>query len=537
MTDAPLLLDLGLIVVGAACALLAGRRAGLPPIVSYIVAGLVLGPATGLLGVSSSVGLFSEIGIALLLFLVGLELQFEKVREVGRAAVIVGLLQVPVTLGAGWLLAGGLGFDRAEALFLGLATAFSSTVVAVKLLERAGALGGRYGRITIGVLLVQDVLVAVALTLVTGLGGAGAEGGGSVAGGLLGAFGGMALLVAAAAAGARLLLPGALGWLSRSREATFVAALAWCFGFIVAAELLHVSVELGAFVAGVAVAQLPGADDLRSRVHPLVDFFVAVFFVALGAGLDPAGALDHWGALLLLTAFVLLAKPALVALLVHRTGHTGREAVLSGVTLGQVSEFAFLLTALAVREELVGPDLLPLVGGMGLLTIAGSAVAAPRGEDLHRALARLGRGGPGRETEAPPELSGHVVVVGMNTLGRRIVRAFVDRGESVVAVDTDRSKLAGLPGRAVVGDASVRDTLEAAGVSRARLVVSALQIEDVNGLLVYRCRRLGVPVAVHAFDPGQVHDLEELGADHLMISKHETVQEMAAALRGAGVLG
>lgn len=538
MTDVTLLLDLGLIVVGAASSLLVGRAAGLPSIVSYIVAGLVLGPAVGLLGVSPSVELFSEIGIALLLFLVGLELRFEKVREVGGAAVLVGLVQVAVTLGAGHLLAGALGFGRAEALFLGLATAFSSTVVAVKLLDRAGTLGSTYGRITIGVLLVQDVLVAVALTLVSGLGGAGAEGGSSVAWDLLRAFGGIGLLLLGAAVAARWLLPRALAWLSRSREAVFVVALAWCFGFILAAELLHVSVELGAFVAGVALAQLPGAEDLRSRVHPLADFFVAVFFVALGAGLDPAGALERWGSVLLLSAFILLVKPSLVAFLVRRAGHSGRDALLSGVTLGQASEFAFVLTALAVERGLIGPELLPLVGGIGLVTIAGSALAAPRADGLRRALARLGVGDAGDEGEAAsPEPSGHVVVVGMNTLGRRVARAFAERGEWVVAVDTDGAKLEGLPGRAVVGDVSVPATLEAAEVSRAKLVVSALQIEDVNGLLAYRCRRLGVPVAVHAFDPGQIHDLEDLGVDHLMVSKHEAAREMAAALRAVGVLG
>jgi Kef-type K+ transport system membrane component KefB len=542
MADASVLLELGLVIVGSAVLLVAGRRVGAPPILVYMATGLVLGPATGLLTVSESVELFSELGVALLLFLVGLELSLEKIRDIGRAAVVVGVLQVGVTLGAGAVLARAFGFPWTEALFLGLATAFSSTVVVVKLLEAAGELTAGHGRISIGVLLVQDVLVAVVLTLVSGLAGGGGAAEGALGAGVARAFAGMAALVAVAVAGARWGLPQLFAWLTRAPEALFVVSLTWCFGFILAAEAMHVSVELGAFVAGVALAQLPQCSELRRRVHPLVDLFLAVFFVSLGAGMDLGGAAPFLLPTAALAAFVLVAKPAVVGLLVHVSGGGFRTSVLAGVTLGQISEFSLLLTGLAAASGLVRPAVLSMVGLLALVTIGASSVLMPRGEAL---LATL-RGLPGRAPEAPEEAeagggpappTGHVVVVGMNTLGRRVARALAERGEDVVAVDTDPGKLADLPARIVVGDVSVPSVLAEAGAARAKLVVSALKIEDVNALLAYRCREMGVPTALHAFDPVVADELRVIGADHVLASSYDASRQMAASLRREGVLG
>lgn len=540
MSEFAVLRDLGVIVVGATTLLVVGRRLGIPPILAYLAAGLALGPVSGLLDVSHSVEVFSEIGIALLLFLVGLELTLEKIRDIGRSAVIVGLAQVLTVLAGGFLLALAFGFGTVEALFLGLAVTFSSTVVVVKLLDRSGGLEETHGRISIGVLLVQDVIVAVVLTLVSGL-GAGGDGGGPVALGLLRASAGMAVLVVGAALAVRWGLPALFDWLAASPEALFIGSLTWCFGFLAAAEALHVSVELGAFVAGVALAQLPQCGELRRRVHPLVDFFVAVFFVSLGATLDLGDGGRYWLPALALSAWVLLAKPVVVAVLVARIGHSRRTSLLSGLTLGQISEFAFVLTGLAVGAGILEAGILSLVGLVGLVTIGASSLLVPRGDCIHRGLERRGwlrlPGAGRREAASPGGPTGHVVVVGMNTLGRLAVRGFAARGLGVVAVDTDAAKLSGLPvRRAVVGDVSIPSVLEEADVPDARLVVSALRIEDVNRLLAYRCRKLGVPTAIHAEDPAQVAELRAAGANHLLVSKQDAAREMARELRRAGIL-
>ena len=542
MTPYPVLDDLGLVLITAAGVVIASRSLRIPPILAYMVAGLALGPLTGALAVSPSLDLFAELGVALLLFIVGLELSLAKIRAFGATALIAGCIQVAVTFALGAALAGLLGFSTSAAVIAGLVAAFSSTAVVVKLLDRAGGLDSTHGRLSIGILLVQDVLVVVVLTTLGGI-GSGAEGGAGA--GLMGlalallAMGG--LIVAGAAAG-RWLLPGFVRWMGPAPEGLFIVGLTWAFGFILAAEAFHLSVELGAFIAGVILAQVPDTEALRRRTHPLVDFFLAVFFVSLGARLDAGVMAATWPAAIALAAFVLVVKPLVIVVILGLLGQTPRNAFLTGLTLGQISEFAFILAALATAAGLVGPDFFGLVGLAGLITIGVSTVLVPNGPALVELLDRRGLlarlpGAAGEEAPAAPGLERHVVIIGMNTLGKMLVSRFRELGEEVLAVDTDTRKLEGLPARTLSGDVTQPSVFEEAGVERALLVVSTLQIEDVNSLVAFRCRRLGVPVSIHAFDPSLIDELLEIGADHLMVSKHDGIRLVEDGLRRLGVIG
>jgi Kef-type K+ transport system membrane component KefB len=537
MSDLPILRDLGLVITAAAALLFLARPLRLPPILAYMLAGLALGPLAGLLTVSASVAIFSELGVALLLFVVGLELSLTTIRDVGRPAVIAGSVQVVLTTALGAGLGLLLGFSPVAALFLGLATAFSSTVVVIKLLDRAGQLAALHGRLAVGILLVQDVLVAVVLTIMSGLGAAGGDGLAGAGRGLAIAFLGLVGLSVAAALAVRHVLRPLFAWLIAVPDALFVVSIAWCFGFIIAAEAVHVSIELGAFVAGVALAQLPHIDALRRRVNPLVNFFLAVFFVALGAGMDLATAGTYWLPALVLSLFVLIAKPALVALLLGRLGYDGETAFRTGVTLGQVSEFSFIVVGLAIAVGILPAQTLSLVGLLGLVTIGVSAGLVPVAATMYGRLRTRLPGHSAAAAPAPepdPPRVGHVVVVGMNTLGRLLVERLAARGQGVLAVDTDPAKLQGIPGEKLLGSMTSETVLAEADVARARLVVSALRIEDVNSLLAHRCRELGVPISVHAFDPYLADELTELGVDHLMLSKLEGVRQMEAEFRRLG---
>jgi len=552
MSDLQLLQDLGWVVAGATGMLLVGRIAHIPPILGFILAGLLLGPVAGVLGHSESLDLFAELGIALLLFVVGLELSVAKIRSIGRTAVVGGLLQVGLTFGLGLGLALALGFAAAPAVLAGLVVAFSSTVVVVKLLDRTGDLAALHGRLAVGILLVQDVVIAVVLTVLGSLAGPegvvdGAGGGldAAVAGrGLLQALAGIAILAGVGWAAGRFLLRDFMGWMITLPEGLFVVALAWVMAFILGAEALQVSVELGAFIAGVILAQLPHCEELERRTHPLVDFFLAVFFVALGAGMELESMAARWPAALAFSGLILVGKPVVVALLLRLLGQAPGTAWLAGITLGQMSEFAFILAGLAASVGLVDPDFFGFVGLVGFLTIGVSAALVPVARPLAARLTATGLlqllPGPDDPTdgdEAP--LHDHVLVVGMNTLGREVVRRLHEHGDVVVAVDTDAGKLTGLPPgvRTLQGDLTHPAVLEESGLARAALLVSALRIEDANALLTYRCRSMGVPVSVHAFEPAHVEELLDLGADHLMISKLDGIGPMEAAVRRSGVMG
>lgn len=552
MTELPFLRDLGLILAAAAAVGLAARRARVPLILGYIAAGALVGPATGLVGASAAVETISEAGIALLLFLVGLELSVARIRDVGRVATLVGVAQLALTGALGWALARFLGFPDPQAALLALALAFSSTVIVVKVLEQTGALSAPHGRIAVGILLIQDVAVAVALTVLAGVapeaaaaGTAGATGGppgvAALGRGIVEASIGMAALVALAVVGVLFVLPPLLRWLGRSLETLFVWSLTWCFGFIVAAAALGLSIEIGAFVAGVGLAQIDYNHELVRRVKPLADFFLAVFFVTLGIHMEFGAALTRWPEVLALSAFVLVGKPAILMALIPRFGYGARTSFLSSLTLGQASEFSFVVAALALGAGLVGEDFVAVVGLVGLVTMGVSVVLIGAGERIYERARRAGWLRPfrARETRQPaaaPAFGGHVIVVGMNTLGRCLVEGFAARGQPVVAVDVDPAKLRGLPCARVQGSSDHRAVLAEAGLPRARLLVSALQIEDANNLLAYRASAAGIPSSIHAFDLALADELREYGASHVMLSKFDGIRRVALALRDAGVM-
>jgi Kef-type K+ transport system membrane component KefB len=542
MTDLPFLRDLGLIVVSALAFALAARLIRMPTIVAYILAGLGLGPLLGWIEITDSVQLISEVGIALLLFLVGLELSLDKIRDVGRVAVIAGLGQVVFTAAGGFGLSILLGFSVMESIFIGTALTFSSTVVVVKLLGEKREIDSLYGRMAVGIFLVQDLVVIVALTVLTGLGRPEALEPASLARSLGSAFGGMLLLLGAALVAARYLLPRLFAWMAVSSEGLFIWSLGWCFLLVVGAEVFHLSPEIGAFLAGVSLAQLPYNDDLRRRVHPLMNFFVAVFFVSLGLQMELSAAATLWAPAIALSLFVLVGNPLIFMFIIARMGYGERTAFLTSVTVAQISEFSFVFAAVGLASGLIDETILSLVAVVGLVTIAISAYMILYNHGLYGAFHRWGLlrpFGAREDTEVEDEasaLKGHVIVIGMNALGRRIVRELCRRGETVIAVDTQPGRLEGLPCRTLLGNAEAPSVLEKAGLEDATLLVSALQIEDTNNLLAFRCREAGIPASIHAFDRSVVPLLEEIGVSHLMVSKNVGLKQIARELRAAGMM-
>jgi Kef-type K+ transport system membrane component KefB len=541
MIDVTLLRALGIIVVTAAVCAIVARRFNVPTIVAYILAGLFLGPVTGLLEVTHSIELLSELGIALLLFLVGLELSLDKIRDVGRVALIAGIGQVVFTAAGGFGLSYVLGFTVIESLFIATALTFSSTVVVVKLLDQKRDLDALYGRIAVGIFLVQDLVVILVLTFLAGLGDTQNFELASVAGGIGRAFAGMALLLVFVLLAARYVLPHVFRWPGNDVQMRFVWALAWCFVMVLGAELLALSLEIGAFLAGISLAQLRYNHDLQRRVHPLMNFFIAVFFVSLGIQMEFSAAAAQWWPAVVLSLFVLIGNPFIFMLIIARMGYSERTSFMTSVTVAQISEFSFIFAAMGLAAGLIDPGILSLIAIVGVVTITLSAYMILYNEWLYPRVAGLGllrlfRAKQEVEPEPDDALRDHVVIVGMNSLGLQLVEELQRRGETVLAIDTDEAKLADLPCATIVGDAEYPAVLEEANLKEAKLLVSALQIEDTNNLLAYQCQRMGVPSSIHAFDRSVVENLRRIGVSHLMLSKNVGVQKLAQELRRSGIL-
>lgn len=308
------------------------------------------------------------------------------------------------------------------------------------------------------------------------------------------------------------------------------------------AHQFHLSVEIGAFLAGIAIAQLPIHEDLHRRLHPLMTFFVAVFLVTLGVKMDLSVLGEIWGYALGLSAFVIVAKPLIVFMILNRLRYSEYTAFQTAMASGQVSEFAFILLGLGAGAGLIEGLVVSLGGLVGIFTIAVSSYLIIYSEPLYELFRRLGilrifNAKQEPDTEVMHSHEGHVIVVGMNALGREIVKQLSLRGETVLAIDTDPRKLEGLnAAETLIGSVEYESVVEEIGLRRARLVISALQIEDVNHLLAYRCRSAGVPCAIHAFDVSVVEDLLELDTCYMFMPAVDAVREQLALFDQANAI-
>jgi Kef-type K+ transport system membrane component KefB len=540
MNEGSLFFSLGWIVVGAAACMTVAKLIRLPSIVACLVAGLVLGPGLGLVEKTEDLDLLSEVGIVLLLFLVGLELSFAKIRQVGMVAVVAGLGQVVFTVVGGFFLCQALGFNVLDSLFVAAALTFSSTVVAVKLLTDKGELNDWYGRIAVANSLVQTLVVLLALVFINSLTEAGYLDFALISTSLLFSLGKIVILFGGTYLLVQFVLPKVLPWVASSPGAIFIWSLCWCFLVVGAAGLLGISLEIGALLAGLNLAHVRYSRDLQHRIKPLMNLFVAVFFVILGVQINVGEALAYGGSALLLALFVLVGNTFIFMVLIPRFGFSERTSFCAGVTGAQISEFSFIFVKLGLAAGLVGGSVVSVVALVGLVTISVSSYLILYNGPIYERLAKWGvlrlfrARGEDRPGDSSPERVGHIVVVGMNSLGRLLARQLHELGESVVALDTDDRKLEGLPCETMVGSSEYLDVLLEADLPKAKLLISALRIEEANELLAFRARHFGVPCCIHAVDISMVDNLLELDVDYLMLSKVDGIKLQTRCLREQG---
>lgn len=242
--------------------------------------------------------------------------------------------------------------------------------------------------------------------------------------------------------------------------------------------------------------------------------------------LADAGA--YWFEGLVLSLFVLIGNPIIFIWIIARFGYSERTSFLTSVTVAQISEFSFIFAAMGLSMGLITQPVLSVVGIVGVITIALSSYMIVYSHQLYdllrrTRLLRIFQARTGDDDERPrPELRDHVIVVGMNDLGRRVARRLREKGETVLVVDTDGRKMSGLACHMLVGDIDYASTLEAAGLQGASMAISALRIENVNKLFVFRCRDAGIPVAVYASERPMREQLSEVGASYLVEARRSS---------------
>jgi Kef-type K+ transport system membrane component KefB len=500
-------------------------KLGLPLLVGLLIAGVAVGPELlGLVQPTAEIELLGEIGISLLLFVVGLKLDTRLVRKLGPVVLVAGTIQVAVTAVGAFLLSRTFGVELVPALYLGIAMAFSSTVVVVKLLTDRGEIEALHGRIALGILIVQDIIVVALMVALSSFSGESSTS-------LVVQFGEVGLkgsvLFGAVALAARFVLPPVTHLLARRGELLVLASVTWAVAVAAIAIVLGFSAEVGAFVAGMALASSEYREAINGRLSTLRDFLLVFFFIDLGTRLTFEGA-DDIGLILVLSLFVLAVKPFIIAAVTVLLGFRSRTGVRASLTLAQISEFSLILVALGVSLDHLTGRTAGMAAGVALITITISSLLIARADAFVPLLAepfvRLQRAQLRKEQRGGERYEPTVVVVGLGRLGRQVLAELQRRGEDVLGVDYDPRTVRDGADTAPVafGDIEDPELPSQLPLKRTRWVVATPRDPDGHRTLITALRRYGYRghIAVAVDHEADETVMTELGADLVLRPLH-----------------
>ncbi len=527
-----------IIVIGAAVALLM-RIIGQPLLIGHIITGIIVGPAVLHVARSAdTLHLFADIGIALLLFIIGLGLNPRVVKEVGRTAAFVGGSQVAIITILGWIVGRSFGLSNNEGLFLGASLAISSTIIILKLISDKKEQGRLYGKIAVSVSLVQDI-IAIALVVLTSSAGAG---NGLAFGSLLG------LVVKAAVVGWLIyivsykVLPRLGKIIAGNQEFLFLFAIAWGLGSAALFSKIGLSSEIGALLAGICLAPLAYAQEVAARLRPLRDFFLIVFFISLGSNLHFHSLGSMFGLVVVSLAIAVIFKPLVAMAVLGLMGYTKRTSFKAAVALAQISEFSIVLIIIAQSKGLISGDVVSAIILITLVSIAASTYMITFSDRLFGVFEKyLGLFERKKvEGENLPSQQNELVLFGYQRGGHEFINLFKKLKKKYVVIDYDPEIIDIIEHRKInylYGDATDAELLEEAGVEHAKLVVSTIPDFEINEyLLGWLGNKNPRAVAImHADDPLEAAKLYEAGASYVILPHYIGSEQVSAFIGNSGL--
>ena len=523
--------EIAALLVLAALVGFAGNLLRQPLIVAFIAVGILAGPTV--LDIAKSpepIDLLADLGIAVLLFLVGIKLDLKLIKTMGTVAIATGLGQVAFTSIFGFLICLALGLDAITSLYIAVALTFSSTIIIVKLLSDKREIESLHGRIALGFLIVQDIVVVLAMIVLSAI-GVGEREGGAIDSILwvIGSGVGMLVLVMLFI---RYLANPLTHQLAKSPELLISFAIAMAAAFAAAGQMLGFGKELGGLLAGVALASTPFRDAIAARLAPLRDFLLLFFFIALGTSLDLANLGARGMEAAILSAFVLIGNPLIVIVIMVALGYRRRTGFLAGLTVAQISEFSLVFMAMGLSLGHVDNEALGLVTMVGLITIAASTYMITYSHELFAICEPfLGVFKRKRANNESYEDGAHtdsfdVIVFGLGRYGGTIGRRLIADGRRVLGIDFSpeavrRWREDGLP--ALFGDASDPEFIAHIPIQSASWIISA--IPDPRAGVTHHDTRLSL---LHAL--GEVKYEGKVAVVSHRIEEHKELRALGAHL-------
>lgn len=519
------LVSISLILLVASIITILARLVKQPPIVAYLIAGIVVGPlALNLIGPGSSasplIQIFAHIGVAFLLFIVGLSLDFRVLKEIGGVSSLAGIIEISLTAGLGILIALALGFQNITALYIGAALAFSSTVVIVKILSDKKEIDTLHGRLAIGILIVEDFVAAIALMTVPLLQNLTVL---SIISKLSLAL----VIIAAIFLISALVMNRLLDYLARNQEVLFLFGIAWALIIATLFDTLGFSLEIGALVAGMSLASSKYTLELGGKMKPLRDFFVVLFFVFFGSQLIGEITWEIIRNALLLSSVVIIGKPIIIMSILRMFGYKKRTNFLAGSSLTQISEFSLILTLLGFTLGHITQETMSLIVLVAIITIAISSYHLYYSHSIFNKLSRFLFIFEGKKfrKEKYETKKYDIIIFGYHRIGYKILESLKSTKASFVIIDYNPKVILSLGKQGIdciYGDASDKDFLAEIEIERAKMIISTLSEEAPNMAIIehLRAHNSETILLATAANPRDALDLYDKGADYVAIPHH-----------------
>ncbi|QED37351.1 cation:proton antiporter [Antarcticibacterium arcticum] len=490
--------EIALILFFAAVLGAIGQLLKQPLIVMFIALGILVGPSfLNIVRSTEYIHLLAEIGIAILLFIVGLKLDLRVIGAVGKIALLTGLGQIFFTSLIGYFLGIGLGFSSMHSFYIAVALTFSSTIIIIKLLSDKKEIDSLHGQIAIGFLIVQDIAVILVMIILSAIGQPGdIPLGYEILKTLLSG----SLLFAIALIAMRWIIPGLSFFLARSQEMLILFAIAWAVTLAAIGELMGFSGEVGAFLAGVSLASSDFKELISSRLISLRDFMLIFFFVNLGANLDLSIIGSQVPSALIFSTFVLIGNPVIVLIIMGFMGYRKRTSFLAGLTVAQISEFSLIFAGLGFSIGHITGETVALITLVGLITIGLSTYLILYSHQIYEvispALEIFERENPYREAQLDPKNNDYydLIILGLGRFGGKIARLLDKEHPEVkfLGVDFDPMVVRNwqLQNHNVVyGDIEDPDLLERIPFKNAGCILSTVSDREHSLQLIRNLRR------------------------------------------------
>jgi len=544
MTDG--LFELAVMVVIATALGITARLFKQPLVLAYLATGALIG-YFGFFNLANreTFQIFSDLGIMFLLFLVGMEINYTSLRLVGKVSLLVGLGQIIFTFSVGFLIAALFGFSQLHAAYIAIALTFSSTIIIVKLLSEKRDLHSLYGKISVGFLLVQDFVAILILIFLAGI----QSGDGFVWQEMVLTILKGAVLFATMLILGRKVLPVLFDKIAQSRELLFLSSLAWAFLMVALVDQVGFSIEIGGFLAGIALANSSEHFEISSKIKPLRDFFILIFFIILGSSVIFSNFDGLTLPIIVFSLFVLIGNPLIVLVIMGLLGYRKRTSFLCGLTVAQISEFSLVLAALGFKLGHLNEGVVALITAVGAITITLSTYLITYANDIFKIAAPFLSffEKKGAKDDHLPEQSFKkpVILIGCHRTGQSI--AFHLPKKDILVIDFDPEVVGQLRREGVdylFGDITDSEIFEKANFQTARLIVSTSpDLEDNLSLLTellylkksYSAKKM--KIVLRAEDEEEAKILYQRGADYVLLPHFTSGRYLGKALEEKNGIG